>query len=54
MNHMTQDSRFAPWWDDYEWRDCPHCDNGCIFKANSVKVCRICEGYGKIKVYRYD
>ena len=52
MNHMTQDSVNAPWWDDYYFTKCPHCDGGYLFSANHVKVCRICDGEGEIKVYK--
>jgi DnaJ-class molecular chaperone len=54
MNSMTADGMDAPWWDDYEYYDCPDCDGrGCIrdkYFTHEFNRCRRCDGTGEIKV----
>ena len=55
MNSMIADGSDAPWWDDYEYKECPDCEGtGYMldpFFTDDKAFCRRCDGTGEVKIY---
>ena len=51
MNSMIADGSDAPWWDDYEYKECPDCEGAGYIQDryfDEMVPCKRCDGEGVI------